>query len=178
MKRIFPIYKGKDLSKMGMGYSNEKSARKFMNREPIENDFKQLFDEDYWFEHYYIVPLKKERIMSNKPRQSGGYSYGKTFYSYYDAEYSAKIYLPNVPDNIKDLIHKYFKLYLWFRNNSFGNVNTTSTREQLDEYAQQLIDNGYYHYFFDDQDDYKKKLSKFIKENVQFVEKEVTIVSE
>lgn len=39
MKRIFPIYKGKDLSKMGMGYSNVKSARKFMDMTLIIEDF-------------------------------------------------------------------------------------------------------------------------------------------
>lgn len=61
--RIFPYYKGKYLGVSPLGYSNVKSARKFMNPIPNSDVYAEFGGiEKYEFEHRYFYGLNKERM--------------------------------------------------------------------------------------------------------------------
>lgn len=169
MKRTFPIYKGKDLSKMGMGYSNIKSARKFMTMDLIIEDFDKLFDDEYWFEHHYLLPLEKTK--SYYKNMWGGYTPGKEYSIDYQADYRAEHeYLPTLPEDVKVIVKEFMKLKKdWWKR------RVLEEQIRMDELMMQLADKGYSPHVYKDDKDYKKKLSKFVTENVQFVEKEVEI---
>lgn len=168
MKRTFPIYKGKDLSKMGMGYSNAKSARKFMTMDPIIKDFDKLFDDQYWFEHHYIRPLEKTK--SSYKNRWGGFMYKEFSIDYQEDFRAPVIYLPDVPEDVMPIVKEYMQLYKdWYKR------NIVAEKIRLDELAMALTEKGYGPHVYKDDKDYKKKLSKFITANVQFEEKEVEI---
>lgn len=174
MKRTFAIYKGKDLSKMGMGYSNVKSARKFMDHEPIIEDFNKLFDDDYWFEHKYVHPLDKTKS-TYYPNRWGGFCHSELSIPYHE-DFRTTIYLPNLPEDVKEIAIEYCKLYKeWWNHYEHDNERDREVAIRLDELSIALTEKGYGPHIYKDEKDYKKKLSKFITDNVEFVEKEVEI---
>ena len=169
MKRIFPIYKGKDLSKIGMGYSNAKSARKFMDKTLIMKDFNKMFDNEYWFEHKYVYYLEEKN--GSYPNTWIGFNYKKYSIPFHNDYKRQVVYLTNLPDDVKVIAEEYNKLYEeWMKH-----TDTLELRIRLDELSLQLADKGYSPNIYKDEKDYNKKLSKFITENVDFIEKDVSI---
>lgn len=169
MKRIFPIYKGKDLSKMGMGYSNVKSARKFMDMTLIIEDFNKMFNKKYWFEHKYVYHLEEKK--SPYPNRWGGFNCKEYSIPFHNDNKRPVVYLPNLPDDVKVIAEEYNNIYEDWTNH----IDTLEFRIRLDELSLQLADKGYSPHLYRDEKDYKKKLSRFITENVEFKEKDVTI---
>ena len=169
MKRIFPIYKGKDLSKIGMGYSNAKSARKFMDKTLIMKDFNKMFDNEYWFEHKYVYHLEEKE--GSYPNTWGGFNYKVYSIPFHNDYHRPVVYLPNLPDDVKVIAEEYNKLYEEWKKHT----DTLELCIRLDELSLQLADKGYSPHMYKDEKDYKKRLSKFITENVDFIEKDVSI---
>ena len=60
--RVFPFYKGKYMGELPFGYSNEKSAKKFMKSIPSEFVYEKFGGkEEYVRTHEALPPLKKVR---------------------------------------------------------------------------------------------------------------------
>ena len=155
MKRIYPYYKNQDLSKKGLGYSSINSAKKFMDQTLIIEDFNKLFSDDYWFEHSYVYKLETKK--SYYPNRWGGFANPNMSIDYQE-DYNNKFYLPELPDDIKKIVIKYFKLYnVWCKNRYDKDISI-----KLDELSLQLVDKGYGPHLYKDEKDYKKKLSKYI----------------
>lgn len=175
MKRIFPIYKNKDLSKTSMGYSNVKSARKFMNQEPIIEDFNKFFDDNYWFEHKYVCPLDITE-KSSYPNRWGGFYYSDLSLEYQE-NFKTHIYLPELSEDVKEIVKQYCKLYKeWSHRDEITKERIKEISIRLDELSLELTKNGYGPHIYKDEKEYKKKLSKYISDNVKFVEKNVEII--
>jgi hypothetical protein len=89
----------------------------------------------------------------------------------YDYDIKTKIYIKDIDNEyLKQLYIELFSLY----NIAYYN-RTKEQEERMVELALKISDSGFYPYTWKDEKDYKKKLSKFITNNVQFIEKEVTI---
>lgn len=172
MKRIYPFYKNQDLSKKGLGYSSINSAKKFMNQSLIIEDFNKLFSDDYWFEHFYVYKLETKK--SYYPNRWGGFANPNMSIDYQE-DYNNKFYLPELPEDIKKIVIEYFNFYYkeWYKNRNWTDNNL---KIRLDELSLQLVNKGYGPHLYKDDKDYKKKLSKYIKENVEFKEMDVEIV--
>ena len=70
--RVFPFYKGKYMGELPFGYSNEKSAKKFMKDIPKEYVYEKFGGEDeYKRTHEYLSALDRNKILV--------FNSGKTF---------------------------------------------------------------------------------------------------
>lgn len=165
MNRVFPIYKGKDLSKMGVGYSNVKSARKFMDSTKVVKDFDKSLPENYWNDFLYTYlndtthPKKSHNVCTRRD------------IIIYDYDIKKQIFVKDIDnEDIKKMYIELFSLYniLYYKRN-------LEQENRLVELATKISELGYYPYVWKNDNDYKRKLSKFITNNVQFVEKEVEI---
>lgn len=165
MKRIFPIYKGNDCSKMGIGYSNVNGARKFMDKTKIVEDFNKSLSHDYWFQYLYTYENsdKKEKMNVHVRVEVEVFQY----------DIKKKIY-------IKDITNVKIKT-LFCRLKSLTDIpyweRTDKNIDDIIKLTKEISSCGYYPYMWKNDKDYIKKLSKYIKENVNFVEKEVTITA-
>lgn len=163
MKKIFPYYKGTCISKTPLGYANVANARKRMDMKLVLADFNLLFDEQYWFEKTYTYKM----VDSHYSETCGAFRH---LIDTKKTKIGEPIYLKDLTGDIRKLFDEYFKLY---RIKYFEISDEDNTRGF--EIAKQLNDLYYSVFLYKDEEDYNKKLKQFIKDNVQFIEKEVSI---
>lgn len=177
MKKIFPFYKGKNISNNPLGYTNATNARKRMNDEEVRRDFEKTLPDDYWFEHYRACELANpwsEDIKPENKKYNVNISvclFGLTIYT--DGYIGKEIKFEELPDNVQTL----FRKELTFRDGYY--VASDYDPETVDSYKEVLyglLKAGYYPYLWKDETDYKKRYLKFIKENVEFKEMDVDVV--
>lgn len=165
MKRILPYYKNECLSPSGIGYSSMKSALKYMKiSKQLIDDFKATLPEDYWDEYSYVYKLENPWSIEYKRgdygiQESGGRFY-TTFYTKGWLDISTKLFFKSLPVN--DI--KKFKV-----------ANSTEDENKYRELLFKLLSLDYYPTVFTDESNYKKRLNKFIKDNVEFREVEIKV---
>ena len=175
MKKIFPFYKGNNISNNPLGYTNATNARKRMNDEEVRKDFEQTLPSEYRFDYYYTCELENpwsEDIKPGKYRVNESVClYGITIYT--DGYTGKRVMFRELPDNVQKL----FQQQLSFESEYSIDMDCDSERK----YAYQkilygLLKAGYYPYLWKDESDYKKRYAKFVKENVEFRELDVDVV--
>lgn len=163
MKKWFPYYKGKCIAKTPLGYTTKANAQKRIDMTSIIEDFDKLFDEQYWFEKYYTYKM----VDSNYSETCGVFRH---FIDTKKTKIGCPIYLKDLTGDVRKLFEEYFKLY----RIKYYEISDEDNARGF-EIAQQLNDMYYSVFLYIDKKDYEKKLKQFIKDNVQFIEKEVSI---
>ena len=166
MKRTFPMYKGQSLDKAGMGYSNVKSARQYMNWRPVEKDFKKTLPKRYWYEYSYAYKHNgRERdFLRNTPD-----------YKFHDTDYEEKFYIKDMTGKDCELWDKVFAIEEKYRNKKGWGWAGKKVQDEMAKLFMELDKRGWYHALFEETTDYWKRYRKYFKENVTFVEKEVKV---
>ena len=102
--RVFPFYKEEYLGELPLGYSNKKSALKFMRDIPDSDVFDQFGGRDnYIREHEYLPRLDESKLYVFNPKR-GASVYDMSAYSLrkfdgiYGYDESKKIYLKDLKD--------------------------------------------------------------------------------
>lgn len=164
MKKIFPYYKDKCIAKNPLGYTNVANAKKRMDLKPILADFDLLFDDEYWFNKTYVL----KTVDSRHNNMCGLFCHEINLHK--DVLYKEPIYIKDLTGDIRTLLEEYYHLYYIH----FTKI-TKEENERGFEIVKQLNDLYYYVFLYRDKEDYNKKLKQYIKDNVQFIEKEVEI---
>ena len=177
MKKIFPFYKGENISNNPLGYTNATNARKRMNDEEVRKDFEKTLPSEYWFDYYYTCELENPWSEDIKPenRKYRVHTLGCLFRIniYIDGYTSKKVMFRELPDNAQEL----FKKELSFRNDYYVTRDyDPETANSYKEVLYGLLRAGYYPHLWKDETDYKKRYAKFVKENVEFRELDVDVV--
>lgn len=168
MKKIFPYYKGENLSKTPLGYTNKANARRRMYDFDVVSDFKKTLPEDYWLHHYYV---KKSEEWSEDfgPNTNGisttGLHFGITIYTRGYRNINTKTEPEDLPEDVRMLFEKKF----WAQK-----------REDKGEYRRlvyEILRKGWSPIMYEDYTDWKRRLKKYIDENVEFREVDVEIVT-
>ena len=97
--RVFPFYKEEYLGELPLGYSNRKSALKFMRDIPDDDVFERFGGRDnYIREHEYLPGLDESKLyVFNPKRGESAYSQRK-FDGIYSYDESKKIYLKDLKE--------------------------------------------------------------------------------
>ena len=177
MKKIFPFYKGKNISNNPLGYTNVTNARKRMVDNDVRNDFEMTLPYEYWFDHYYTHELEKPWSEDIKPGNrkyrvnTSGCLFNINIYT--DGYTGKRVMFRELSDNVQEL----FKKELSFRNDyHVARDYDSETVNSYKEILYGLLRAGYYPYLWKDETDYKKRYTKFIKQNVEFRELDVDVV--
>ena len=165
MKRTFPMYKGQSLDKAGMGYSNVKSARQYMNDRPVRKDFDKTLPKNYWYEFEYVYKHNK--------RQNDN-EIGSTGYKYHDTDYEEKFFIKDLNGRIREVCDKIYAIEDKHRERGWGWAGD-KVRKEMEALLVEMDKLGWYHTLFEETTDYWKRYRKYFKENVEFVEKEVKV---
>ena len=181
MKKIFPFYKGKNISKNPLGYTNIANARKRMDDKEVLNDFKNTLPKDYWIKHYIVYELENpwiEQWMNNIKGSEYGiftthYWYNITIYTHGYIVISSKKYIEELPQDIRGLFIKLHKLESLAIEDY--KLEHTTYKEEYKMLLYKILSNGYYPSLHKDDNDFKKRYSKFITNNVEFKEMDINI---
>lgn len=166
MKRIFPYYKDQELSGNGFGYASLSSAKKYMNVGPLIQDYEKTLPEDYWtkYEHVYRLetPWQLHHTPFYKYKELTRYD---NFYHFYlnvaRTDNSESIPMSKLPRKVQELYDQ------------IRNIKQPTEKRNILVF--ELLCLGYHPNIYKDRKDYDKGLRKFKKENIKFVEKEITI---
>lgn len=164
MIKVFPFYKGKNISNNPLGYTTVQNARKRMNSKNVIKDFDKTLPEDYWFDYLYSY----ENDDVNTIDFNVGYN---EYVVVKDYDIRKKVYLKDIKND--EVISIYRKLKYYYDNilNNYSNKEI----EHIKDLAKRISNLGYYPYCWKDDKDYKKKFSKFVTDNVEFREMDVNI---
>ena len=117
--RVFPFYKEEYLGELPLGYSNRKSALKFMKDIPACDVFERFGGrDDYIREHEYLPELDKNKLYVFNPKR-GASSYSQSAYSLirfdriYGYDESIKVYLKALKEEDVDEMRKDLKDVGW-----------------------------------------------------------------
>ena len=157
--RVFPFYKGKYMGELPFGYSNEKSAKKFMKSIPSEFVYEKFGGkEEYVRTHEALPPLNKEKLYTFNPAR-GASSYSKrTFAGIYDYYYKKHVYLkdlePEIVRQIKEDIKAIGSKWTEYESNEL----VRAFQEKYDLFPYLRVDN----------DDYEKAMRQILKDEVVY----------
>lgn len=112
--RVFPFYKEEYLGELPLGYSNRKSALKFMKDIPAGDVFERFGGRDnYIREHEYLPGLDKSKLyVFNPKRGESAYSQRK-FDGIYSYDENKKVYLKDLKEEDVDEMRKDLKDVGW-----------------------------------------------------------------
>ena len=112
--RVFPFYKEEYLGELPLGYSNRKSALKFMRDIPDDDVFERFGGRDnYIREHEYLPRLDESKLyVFNPKRGESAYSQRK-FDGIYNYDESKKVYLKDLKEEDVDEIRKELRDIGW-----------------------------------------------------------------
>jgi len=176
MKKIFPFYKGENISNNPLGYSSVSNAKKRMKQDDVVKDFDKTLPEDYWLGHMYIYELANpwnedirpndvnKSIYENKRVNTHGAMF---FITYYTLGYTKDGSLTNLKDLPDDVYELFVSLY---------KAEETSNKELYELTLYAILRKGFLPALFKDKKDYKKRFNKFVSDNVEFREIEVNVV--
>ena len=117
--RVFPFYKEEYLGELPLGYSNKKSALKFMRDIPDSDVFERFGGRDnYIKEHEYLPRLDESKLYVFNPKR-GASVYDMSAYSLrkfdgiYGYDESKKVYLKDLKEEDVDEIRKELRDIGW-----------------------------------------------------------------
>ena len=117
--RVFPFYKEEYLGELPLGYSNRKSALKFMKDIPDDDVFDRFGGRDnYIREHVYLPRLDENKLYVFNPKR-GVSAYNLSAYSLrifdgiYGYDESKKVYLKDLKEEDVNEIRKDLKNIGW-----------------------------------------------------------------
>lgn len=168
-ERIFPFYKGKYMGKTELGFSNRKSAQKFMNDIPQEDIYAKFGGkEEYKRTHSYICrpyAYELDRLYLFNPPKSEryGYSYysARRFKEIPDANQNDIVYTKNIPENT---LKEYKEII-----NSLGFIpDAINDSEKIEKIKKFIKDNNLFPAIYVDLNDYNKMHAKMMKEEIEY----------
>ena len=164
MKKIFPFYKGENISANPLGYTSVQNARKRMKKEVVEKDFEATLPADYWLGHSYTF--------GNKPSQTEYHSIGFNYIVVVNAYDTSKVtHLRDIEN--EELIDLFRKIMAYYGKN--WQDRTKEEADAIKEVVLKVSSLGYYPYTWKDFTDYNKRYRKFVSDNVEFRELDVEI---
>lgn len=108
--RIFPFYKDTYMGELPFGYSNKKSALKFMKDVPANDVFDRFGGKDnYVREHEYLPGLDENRLYVFNPKRGESAYSQRRFDGIYNYDASKKIYLKDLKEEDVNEIRKDLK---------------------------------------------------------------------
>ena len=117
--RVFPFYKEKYLGELPFGYSNKKSALKFMKDIPACDVFDRFGGRDKYIKnHEYLPRLDENKLYVFNPKK-GASAYNMSAYSLrrfdgiYSYDESKKVYLKDLKEEDVDEIRKELRDIGW-----------------------------------------------------------------
>ena len=178
MKKVFPFYKGKNITNNPLGYTNEKNSRKRMDDTDVKSDFENTLPEDYWLDHYYVYELEypyEDGLVPGRYNVStSGEYYNLEYYTRGYINLDSKTYLKDIKD--EEIYKLFIRLYRMTKI-AIEECHQRKT-EHKEEYKKLIFDilhKGWKPCLFKDISDYKKQWKKFVDNNVEFREMEVEI---
>ena len=112
--RVFPFYKEEYLGELPLGYSNRKSALKFMKDIPACDVFERFGGRDnYIREHEYLPELDKNKLYVFNPKRGESAYSQRRFDGIYGYDESKKVYLKDLKEEDVDEMRKDLKDVGW-----------------------------------------------------------------
>jgi hypothetical protein len=113
--RIFPFYKDEYMGELPFGYSNKKSALKFMKDVPASDVFDRFGGKDnYVKEHEYLLGLDENNLYVFNPKRGESAYSQRRFDGIYNYDTSKKIYLKDLKEEDVNEIRKDLKNVGWY----------------------------------------------------------------
>ena len=113
--RIFPFYKDEYMGELPFGYSNKKSALKFMKDVPASDVFDRFGGKDnYVKEHEYLLGLDENNLYVFNPKMGESAYSQRRFDGIYNYDTSKKIYLKDLKEEDVNEIRKDLKNVGWY----------------------------------------------------------------
>ena len=155
--RVFPFYKGKYMGELPFGYSNEKSAKKFMKTIPSEFVYEKFGGkEEYVRTHECLLNLNKTRLAHFNPAKGASIYSQRDFKDIYDHG-KEKIYLKDLePDIVKQIREDISNIGFWCEFEKHDLVR--KFQEKYDMFP----------YLNVDCDDYDKAVRQILKDEVVY----------
>ena len=166
--RCFPFYKGRYMGDLPLGYSNKKSALKFMKEIPDKDVYERFGGkEEYDRTHEYVGELDRERLYVFNPKRGRNVDsweadkpYNRMFNGIYD--YDGHIYLKDLDQKLVEEMKKDMKNFEWY-----GEWDAHDAVRGFQEKY------GYFPTFhkgkaYVDMDDFEKMKRKMMREEVVF----------
>lgn len=179
MKKIYPFYKNENIANNPLGYTSVACARKRMRKEKIIEDFLKTLPEDYWLDYSWVYELEYPWDENIKPdvcyNVSTSYGYfGICYYTQGYHKHGSKTKLKLLPKEIYDLFTEFRGIELKCIEHNENNENNED-KERYRTLLFTILKNGYFPHLYKDETNFRKSLSKFINDNVDFREMEVNI---
>ena len=112
--RVFPFYKEEYLGELPLGYSNRKSALKFMRDIPAGDVFEWFGGRDnYIREHEYLPRLDESKLYVFNPKRGASAYSQRRFDGIYGYDESKKVYLKDLKEEDVDEIRKELRDIGW-----------------------------------------------------------------
>ena len=167
-ERIFPFYKGKYMGKTELGFSNKKSAQKFMLDIPSEDVYEKFGGkEEYVRTHECVNRLNKEHLFTfNPPRGKTPYGYNlsnRQFEGIYDSSYKDYVYLKDMdPEVVKELKNDLKLIGFYYEHASHDLVK--AFEEKYDLFPNTSNCGSPYV----DMDDFEKMRKKMVRDEIEY----------
>ena len=112
--RVFPFYKEEYLGELPLGYSNRKSALKFMKDIPACDVFERFGGRDnYIREHEYLPELDENKLYVFNPKRGESAYSQRRFDGIYGYDLDKKVYLKDLKEEDVDEMRKELKDIGW-----------------------------------------------------------------
>lgn len=157
--RCFPFYKGKYMGELPFGYSNEKSAKKFMKDIPKEYVYEKFGGEDEYIRTHECLPvLDKSNLFTFNPAKGKSCYSQRTFEGIYDYKYRGEcVYLKDLSEELVKEIRKDIKKIKWYYDYENHEL-VKEFQEKYDLFPNLRVDD----------DDYDKARKKILKDEVVY----------
>lgn len=160
--RCFPFYKGKYMGDLPFGYSNEQSAKKFMQDIPKRDVYERFGGEaEYERTHEFLYRLDTSRLHTFNPEKGNKKPWADNLCNrQFDGIYSMnqeKVFLKDLDPNTVEELKKDIK--------NLGFYYDWETHDKVKAFEEKY---NLFPRIWIDEDDYKKMKSKIIKEEVKF----------
>lgn len=112
--RVFPFYKEEYMGELPFGYSNKKSALRFMKDIPAGDVFDRFGGRDnYIKEHEYLPGLDEKKLYVFNPKKGPSAYSLRRFDGIYNYDESKKVYLKDLKEEYVNEIRKDLKDIGW-----------------------------------------------------------------
>lgn len=166
-ERIFPFYKGKYMGKTELGFSNKKSAQKFMLDIPDEDVYERFGGkEEYIRTHECMHRLDKKHLFVFNPQKNSPYGdnlAARWFEGIYDGVYKDYVYLKDMDPQVVKELKDDLKLIGFARDYESHDL-VKAFEEKYDLFPSTFHCGTPYV----DMTDFEKMKSKMVKEDIEY----------
>lgn len=165
-ERIFPFYKGKYMGKTELGFSNKKSAQKFMLDIPDKDVYEKFGGkEEYVRTHECVNRLNKKHLFTfNPPRNSSGYNLSnRQFEGIYDISYKDYVYLKDMDSEVVKELKNDLKLIGFYYEHASHDL-VKAFEEKYDLFPNTSNCGSPYV----DMDDFEKMKKKMVRDEIEY----------